>query len=96
MMMRIMEQASETINKIALEKVFTMQDVVVSMLIRSIRYEDIIKSKFVGALHRQMKNINNHLMNFGGFFCFIIHTHDDKYLTFEYSEKKKKFVSVDA
>ena len=96
MMMRIMDQASESIDKVALEKIFTMQDVAISMLIRSIRYDDIVKSKFVGVLHRQMKNINNHLMNFGGFFCFVLHTHDDKYITFEYSEKLKKFTSVDA
>lgn len=75
--------------------IFTMQDVITTMIIRAIRYEEITKGKFLGSLFRQMRNINTHLINYGGLFTFIVKTVDNEYFTFKFDHSIKRFIFVD-
>lgn len=95
-LMKMMDSSSDNVDREYLSNLFTMHDSITTMIIRAIRYPNINKANFLGALYRQMRNINTHLMNYGGLFQFVIVTRNSEFISFEYDEKTQRFVSVDA
>ena len=64
------------------------------MTVRALRFKHVQDIQFLSTFHRQMMNINEHLINFGGYFYFIFVTTENKYITFRLNQTTRHLTEV--